>query len=129
MSRAPLAARDRARLRFAGARSATRPRKSQPARAPRAGATREQARGGPSRPARGARRVPRAAWMCALIAFLNATAWSLITPPFQGRDEVDHFAYVAQLAETGRCPNGQDGKGAVLSRRDARHGGPALRRR
>lgn len=42
--------------------------------------------------------------MCALIAFLNACAWSLITPPFQGRDEVDHFAYVAQIAETGTLP-------------------------
>lgn len=46
--------------------------------------------------------------MCALIAFLNASAWSLIVPPFQGRDEVDHFAYVAQIAETGTLPaNGQ----------------------
>lgn len=57
---------------------------------------------------RALRGVPRAAWMCALIAFLNACAWSLIVPPFQGRDEVDHFAYVAQLAETGTLPsNGQ----------------------
>ncbi len=54
------------------------------------------------------RSVPRAAWMCALIAFLNACAWSLIQPPFQGRDEVDHFAYVSQIAETGTLPsNGQ----------------------
>jgi 4-amino-4-deoxy-L-arabinose transferase-like glycosyltransferase len=46
--------------------------------------------------------------MCALIAFLNASAWSLITPPFQGRDEVDHFAYVAQIVEMGTLPaNGQ----------------------
>lgn len=51
------------------------------------------------------RRVPAAAWTCALIALLNATAWSIITPPFQGRDEVDHFAYVAQLAETGTLPH------------------------
>jgi 4-amino-4-deoxy-L-arabinose transferase-like glycosyltransferase len=51
------------------------------------------------------KRVPAAAWMCALIALLNATAWSIITPPFQGKDEVDHFAYVAQLAETGTLPN------------------------
>ena len=29
------------------------------------------------------RRVPRAAWICALVAFLNAACWSLITPPFQ----------------------------------------------
>jgi hypothetical protein len=54
------------------------------------------------------RHVPTAAWVCALIAFLNACAWSLIVPPFQGRDEVDHFAYVAQIAETGTLPeNGQ----------------------
>lgn len=49
-------------------------------------------------------RVPRIAWICVLIAVLNATAWSIITPPFQGRDEVDHFAYVAHLAETGKSP-------------------------
>lgn len=53
------------------------------------------------------RRVPAAAWLCALIALLNAAAWSLITPPFQGKDEVDHFAYVAQLAERGTLPEGQ----------------------
>jgi 4-amino-4-deoxy-L-arabinose transferase-like glycosyltransferase len=49
-------------------------------------------------------RIPAAAWMCALIALLNATAWSIITPPFQGRDEVDHFAYVSQLAEEHALP-------------------------
>jgi hypothetical protein len=54
---------------------------------------------------RALRRVPSAAWICALIAFLNATAWSLIVPPFQGRDEADHFAYVEQLAEDGTLPN------------------------
>ncbi len=54
-------------------------------------------------------RVPRAAWVCALIALLNACAWSLIVPPFQGRDEVDHFAYVEQLAENGTLPeNGHE---------------------
>jgi 4-amino-4-deoxy-L-arabinose transferase-like glycosyltransferase len=50
------------------------------------------------------RRVPSAAWICALIAFMNATAWALIVPPFQGKDETDHFAYVAQLAENGSLP-------------------------
>ncbi len=54
-------------------------------------------------------RVPRAAWVCALIALLNACAWSLIVPPFQGRDEVEHFAYVEQLAENGTLPeNGHE---------------------
>jgi hypothetical protein len=51
------------------------------------------------------RRVPRAGWIIALIAVLNATAWSVIVPPFQGRDEVDHFAYVERLAETGNLPH------------------------
>jgi hypothetical protein len=56
------------------------------------------------------KRVPTVAWVCALIALLNAVAWSIIVPPFQGRDEVDHFAYVAQLAETGTLPkNGHEG--------------------
>ncbi len=40
------------------------------------------------------------------IAVLNSVAWSLITPPFQGKDEVDHYAYVAQLAENGALPEG-----------------------
>src|SRR5262249_13894834 len=46
------------------------------------------------------RGVPRAAWICALIASLNAVCWSLITPPFQLPDEPAHFAYVQRLAET-----------------------------
>jgi 4-amino-4-deoxy-L-arabinose transferase-like glycosyltransferase len=50
------------------------------------------------------RRLPNVAWVCALITVLNGAAWSIITPPFQGRDEPDHFAYVQQLAETGTLP-------------------------
>jgi 4-amino-4-deoxy-L-arabinose transferase-like glycosyltransferase len=55
------------------------------------------------------RRVPAAARVCAVIALLNACVWSLLTPPFQGKDEVDHFAYVAQLAETGALPSTKPG--------------------
>ncbi|HTA12436.1 MAG TPA: DUF2142 domain-containing protein [Solirubrobacteraceae bacterium] len=51
------------------------------------------------------RRVPATAWLCALIACLNAACWSLVTPPFQAPDEPDHFAYVKQLAETGELPS------------------------
>ena len=59
--------------------------------------------------AKALRRVPSAAWMCALIAFLNVSTWSLIIPPFQGRDEEAHFAYVEQLAENGTLPeHGQE---------------------
>jgi 4-amino-4-deoxy-L-arabinose transferase-like glycosyltransferase len=50
------------------------------------------------------RRVPRAAWICALIALLNATAWSIITPPFQGKDEVDNYSYVEYLSAAGKLP-------------------------
>jgi 4-amino-4-deoxy-L-arabinose transferase-like glycosyltransferase len=50
------------------------------------------------------RRVPRAAWVCALVAILNAVCWSLVTPAFQAPDEPDHVAYVKQLAETGELP-------------------------
>jgi 4-amino-4-deoxy-L-arabinose transferase-like glycosyltransferase len=53
-------------------------------------------------------RVPTAAWVCALIALLNAVTWSLIVPPFEGKDESDHFAYVEQIVENGSLPeNGQ----------------------
>ncbi len=53
-------------------------------------------------------RVPRAAWLCALVALLNAVCWSLITPPFLALDEPDHFAYVQQLVETGRLPSSSE---------------------
>jgi 4-amino-4-deoxy-L-arabinose transferase-like glycosyltransferase len=49
-------------------------------------------------------RIPTAARVCALLAFLNAACWSLLTPPFLALDEPDHFAYVQQLAETGKLP-------------------------
>jgi len=51
------------------------------------------------------RRIPRMALTCAAIACLNAVSWSLVTPPFEVPDEQDHFAYVKQLAETGRLPS------------------------
>jgi hypothetical protein len=50
------------------------------------------------------RRVPMAAWLCALVAFANAAAWSIVTPPFQVPDEPEHVAYVSHLAETGQLP-------------------------
>ncbi len=50
------------------------------------------------------RRVPLAAWMCALVALANGLAWSLIVPPFQVPDENAHYAYVAQVAENGTLP-------------------------
>ncbi len=52
------------------------------------------------------RGVPRAAWVCALVAVLNAACWSVISPPFQVPDEPSHFAYAQRLAETGSLPTG-----------------------
>ncbi len=51
------------------------------------------------------RRIPTTAWVCALIACLNAVCWSVISPPFQVVDESAHYAYVQRLAETGRLPS------------------------
>ncbi len=39
------------------------------------------------------------------IAAVNAACWALITPIFQGPDEVDHFAYVQSLVERGEGPS------------------------
>jgi 4-amino-4-deoxy-L-arabinose transferase-like glycosyltransferase len=51
--------------------------------------------------------MPRAALLCAAAATLSAACWSILTPPFQVPDEPDHFAYVKQLAETGKLPGGR----------------------
>jgi 4-amino-4-deoxy-L-arabinose transferase-like glycosyltransferase len=72
------------------------------ARVGRAGGTRSKSR------AAVLRQIPTAAWICALVALLNAVTWSLIVPPFEGKDESDHFAYVEQIVENGSLPeNGQ----------------------
>jgi hypothetical protein len=92
-----------------GSRAFQRRLKSQQARTAQREATRRRVTLGRSTSAPSLRallrRVPTAAWICALIALLNGAAWSIITPPFQGRDEPDHFAYVQQLAKTGTLPH------------------------
>lgn len=76
--------------------------------------------------ARGAlARVPTAAWACALVAFLNAVSWSLITPPFLGLDEQDHFAYVQHIAESGQLPSSSSNEYSpeeLLALNDLRYG-------
>jgi 4-amino-4-deoxy-L-arabinose transferase-like glycosyltransferase len=62
-----------------------------------------------SRVRAGVRRVPVAAWACALVALLSAACWSLVTPPLQGIDEPDHLAYVQELATNGRLPSSEAG--------------------
>jgi Predicted membrane protein (DUF2142) len=53
-----------------------------------------------------------AAWLFA-IAAVNACCWALITPVFQGPDEVDHFAYTQALVERGQKPT-DDPRAPVL---------------
>jgi len=64
------------------------------------------------------RRVPTAAWACALVALANGLAWSLIVPPFEVPDENAHYAYVAQLAETGELPQTHLPEGPLSPRED-----------
>jgi hypothetical protein len=54
------------------------------------------------------RRMPRAAWICALIACANAACWSLLTPPFQVPDEPAHFAYTQHLVEDRDLPTSDE---------------------
>ena len=61
------------------------------------------------------RRIPSAAWACALVAILNCAAWSLVTPAFQVPDEPDHYAYVEQLATAQRPPANDAAARSVLS--------------
>jgi len=49
-------------------------------------------------------RIPRAGLVCALVATLNAAAWSLVAVPFQIPDESSHYSYVEYLVEHGRPP-------------------------
>ncbi|HTU77358.1 MAG TPA: DUF2142 domain-containing protein [Solirubrobacteraceae bacterium] len=58
---------------------------------------------------RAVRRIPTAALVCVLVAFLNAACWSIVSPPFEVPDEPSHFAYVKQLAETGSLPRSASG--------------------
>ena len=63
------------------------------------------------------RRVPRAGWICFVIALLNAVVWGVIVPPFQVPDENAHFAYAQYLAETGKPP--PQGAGSQFSAQES----------
>jgi 4-amino-4-deoxy-L-arabinose transferase-like glycosyltransferase len=63
--------------------------------------------------------VPRAAWICALVALANALAWSLIVPPFEVPDENAHYAYVQEVAERGTLPHHVVPEGKLSPAEDA----------
>jgi 4-amino-4-deoxy-L-arabinose transferase-like glycosyltransferase len=60
-----------------------------------------------------------AAVAIAAVAILNAASWALITPPWQGPDEPDHFAYTQTLAELGNTPDKQQSDNPAFSTRHA----------
>jgi 4-amino-4-deoxy-L-arabinose transferase-like glycosyltransferase len=62
------------------------------------------------------RSIPGVIWLCALVAFLNAAAWAIWTPPMQSPDEPVHAYYVQYLAETGKVP--RPGPKATKSREE-----------
>ena len=46
------------------------------------------------------------------VAALHGTAWAVVTAPWNGPDEVAHFAYAEQLAQTGHAPQRYGGLGS-----------------
>jgi Predicted membrane protein (DUF2142) len=54
-----------------------------------------------------------------VVAAIEVVAWSLVMPPFQGPDEMAHFAYVQHLAETGQAPDRIGGSGRNISTEQA----------
>jgi hypothetical protein len=62
-------------------------------------------RGSVDRPLSPRLRFLRPAMAIALIAFVNAASWALITPAFNAPDEPSHFAYAQYFAETGHGPS------------------------
>jgi len=66
-------------------------------------------------------RVPVALRCLLLVAALQAAAWAIVTPPFQGPDEAAHFGYAQYLAETGDPPSSV---GGIMS--DSTEAGTAL---
>ena len=68
------------------------------------------------------RRIPAAAWICALVAVLNAAAWSLVTPAFQVPDEQSHYAYSEYLVQHHRPPKQQKQDSLSSNEEAAREG-------
>jgi 4-amino-4-deoxy-L-arabinose transferase-like glycosyltransferase len=47
-------------------------------------------------------RIPAPLAGILLVTLITSVAWALMVPPFQGPDEMPHFAYVQRIVETGR---------------------------
>lgn len=58
------------------------------------------------------RAVPLALWILLAVAAAHGAAWSFVTAPLNGPDEISHVAYVQALAETGDGPQRNAGSGS-----------------
>jgi hypothetical protein len=56
--------------------------------------------------------MPPALAILLAVAALHGTAWAVVTAPWNGPDEVAHFAYAEQLAQTGHGPQRSGGNGS-----------------
>jgi 4-amino-4-deoxy-L-arabinose transferase-like glycosyltransferase len=57
------------------------------------------------RVARALARTPRAALVCAFVAFAHGVVWGVTLPPLQGPDEPSHISYVEYILATGKLPS------------------------
>jgi Predicted membrane protein (DUF2142) len=56
--------------------------------------------------------MPAALAVLLLLAAVHGTAWAVVTAPWNGPDEVAHFAYAEHLAQTGHAPQRNRGEGS-----------------
>jgi hypothetical protein len=59
-----------------------------------------------------ARSLPTPLVILLAVAALHGTAWAVMTAPWNGPDEIAHFAYAEHLAETGHAPQRGRGSGS-----------------
>lgn len=62
-----------------------------------------------SRPISRLRQIPRPLALLLAIGAVQALAWNVALPAFQGPDEAGHFAYIQHFAETGHLPSSTEG--------------------
>ena len=56
--------------------------------------------------------MPPALAILLVVAAVHGTAWAVVTAPWNGPDEVAHFAYAEHLAQTGHAPQRSEGDGS-----------------
>jgi 4-amino-4-deoxy-L-arabinose transferase-like glycosyltransferase len=66
----------------------------------------------PGRTVASVRSTPLVLAILLIIAAAHGTAWTIATAPWNGPDEVQHFAYAEHLAETGHAPQRNRGDGS-----------------